>query len=188
MKKMLFLLLISTCFNLSDLEAQKYFSRNGHISFYSEAPVENIEAHNYQASSIIDFESGDLVFSVLMKGFEFEKALMQEHFNEKYVQSDKFPNSTFKGKVTNIKEVNLKKDGEYKVKIKGDLTIKGITKPVETDGTITVNGNKVSGYAKFPVTVADYEIEIPAIVRDHIAKVVDVKVEIDWEPYETSSK
>ena len=82
--------------------AQKYITKNGYIKFYSETPIETIEAHNRQVNSALDRETGDFVFKVLMRSFEFEKALMQEHFNENYVESENFPNATFKGKVTNL--------------------------------------------------------------------------------------
>ena len=183
MKRILFLALTLVAFSTS-VFAQKYFTRSGHIWFYSEAPLENIEAHNYQASSVLDTETGEMVFSLLMKGFEFEKALMQEHFNEKYVHSDEYPKASFKGNVVNLDAIDLSKDGQYEVDVEGDLTIHGVTNPVKTKGTITVNDGKILGKAKFPVTVADYNIEIPAVVRDNIAKVVDVNVDMEYEPYE----
>ena len=183
MKKyaLILILLVTAATNVF---AQKYFTRSGHISFYSTAPLENIEAHNYQASSIMDVSTGDMAFSMLIKGFEFKKALMQEHFNEeKYMASDKYPKSTFEGKILNIKDINLQKDGKYDVDVEGDLTIRGVTKKVKTKGTITVNGGKVSAYAKFPVRLSDYNVSIPTMVKDNIAEVVDVTVAINYEEY-----
>lgn len=163
--------------------AQKYITRDGHISFYSEAPLENIEAHNYQASSVLDVETGEIAFSVLIKGFEFEKALMQEHFNEKYLHSDKYPKSTFKGEIQNMDDFDLSEPGEYEVLVKGELTIHGVTHDVEHEGTLEVKDGKISGYSKFPVRVADYDITIPALMKDNIADVVDVTVNLDYKPY-----
>ena len=94
MQKNLFFLLLATLFCLN-LSAQKFFTREGKISFYSDAPMEKIEAHNQQATSVIDIESGRMEFAVLIKAFQFEKALMQEHFNENYMESSKYPKATF---------------------------------------------------------------------------------------------
>ena len=97
----------------SSLFAQdKYFTKTGKISFFSKAIIENIEAHNRSVTCVLDTKTGNLQFSVPIKGFEFEKALMQEHFNENYAESDKFPKSTFKGTITDISTVNLQKDGK----------------------------------------------------------------------------
>ena len=166
--------------------SQKYFTRNGHIWFYSEAPLENIEAHNYQATSILDIGKGDMAFSVLIKGFEFEKALMQEHFNEKYMHSDKHPKSTFEGRILNLDKIDLTKPGVHKVRVGGKLTIHGVTKDVETDGTLEVKDGKIHGKAKFQVAVADYDITIPAVVKDNIAKILDVNVDVVYEPYKSN--
>ena len=105
----LFIGLISTF----SLQAQKYMTKNGNIKFYSETPMETIEATNNQVNAALDTQTGDLVFKVLIKSFQFEKALMQEHFNENYMESDKMPNSTFKGKVTNLSAIDFTKEGTY---------------------------------------------------------------------------
>ena len=104
-----FLLLILFAFMAFPAGAQRFITKTGHIKLFSEASLEKIEANNRQVNSALDAGTGDFVFSVLLKSFEFEKALMQEHFNENYVESDKFPKSTFVGKVTNIKDVTLQK-------------------------------------------------------------------------------
>lgn len=178
-------LLLITILSLTtgQLMAQKYLTRNGHISFYSEAPLENIEAHNRQASSIIDVATGDIAFTLLIKGFAFEKALMQEHFNEKYMESDQFPKATFNGTITNIEEVDLTQAGEYAVNVKGSLTIHGVTKEVASPAIIKNQDGKLVAYAKFPVAVADYDVNIPSVVANNIAEVVDVTVDVTYEPY-----
>ncbi|MEZ4827727.1 MAG: YceI family protein [Bacteroidia bacterium] len=174
------IVLLTTGFQL---QAQKFMTRTGHIKFYSHTAMEDIEANNHQVTSILDTGTGELVFAVLMKSFQFEKALMQEHFNEKYVESAKFPKSTFKGKIINVEEVNFAKDGSYKAKVTGDLTIHGVTKEVSTEGTIVVAAGKISASAKFPVAVADYDIKIPGVVKDNIAKEIEVTVEMNYQPY-----
>lgn len=164
------------------LQAQKQMTRNGHIWFFSSTPVEDIEAHNYQATSIIDPESGEMAFVVLMRGFQFEKALMQEHFNEKYVHSDDYPKATFNGQITNLETVNFTTDGSYEAEVSGELTIHGVTKEITTTGTITIEDGVVKASATFPITLADHNIEIPSMVEDKIAKVVDAHVDMSYEP------
>lgn len=173
------LLLLSTQLAIG----QKYLTRNGHIRFFSHTPVEDIEAHNYQVTSVLDTESGNLVFAVLMKAFQFEKALMQEHFNEKYVESDQFPKAEFKGKIVNLDEVDFATDGIYPVTVKGEITLHGITQPLETEGTVTVRGDKIEAKAVFPIMIADHEIEVPGVVREKIAEAVETTVEMAYEPY-----
>ena len=113
-----------------------------------------------------------------MKSFIFEKALMQEHFNENYVDSDKYPNATFKGKVTNLDEIKFSKSGSYNAKVEGELTIHGITKPVSTEGIFEVNSDMIQGKAKFELAIAEYDISIPGAVAGKIADVVDINVDV----------
>lgn len=162
------------------VNAQKYVTKNGFIRFYSEAPMENIQADNRQVNAALDVATGEFVFKVLMKSFEFEKALMQEHFNENYVESDKFPNGTFVGKVTNIGEIDFLKEGTYEALVEGDLTIHGVTNKVSEKGTFTVMpGGKVQGKSKFFVKVADYQIKIPSTVVNNIAESIEVTVDLE---------
>ena len=158
--------------------AQKYITKTGYIKFYSDSPLEKIEAHNRQVNSALDIATGGFAFKVLMKSFEFEKALMQEHFNENYVESDKYPNATFVGKVTNIKEVDIAKDGTYPVNVEGKLTMHGVTKDISEKGTFEVKQGKLTGKSKFNIAVADYKITIPGNVGNNISKTIEVTVDI----------
>lgn len=160
----------------------KYFTRNGKISFYSKTDIENIEAHNRAATAVLDTKTGVVQFSVLMKGFEFPKALMQEHFNENYVESDKFPKSDFKGTITNNSAINYKKDGNYPATVKGVLTIHGQSKEIETAGTVSIKDGKIALSSGFTVRAEDYKIKIPALVRDNISKTISVQVNCQLEP------
>lgn len=180
MKHLLILVLSALC--VASASAQKQFTKTGHIWFYSEAPLETIEAHNYQATSILNTGTGEMVFKLAMTAFQFKKALMQEHFNEKYVESDKFPESIFKGKIVNLDKVDFSKDGAYSVIVEGSLTIHNVTNPVKAQGTITVKGGKVFATSLFQVAVADYNINIPAAVKDNIAKTIDIHVDISYQP------
>lgn len=162
--------------------AQKYIDRAGHASFFSKASLENIEAHTRQALSMIDLKSGEVVASVLMKSFQFEKALMQEHFNENYVESDKYPKASFKGKVANVEKLDLNKDGTVTLDVSGDLTIHGETKPLQAKVEFAISKGALSAKTKFPVRVKDHKIEIPKLVVNNIAEVVDVTLEFHYQP------
>ena len=163
-------------------QAQKFMTKNGKIGFFSSMAMENIKAHNNQVNSAIDSKTGDFVVKVLIKSFEFEKALMQEHFNENYMESDKFPNATLSGKIKNIAEIDFTKDGSYPTLVEGKLTIHGVTKDVAEKGTITVKGGKVNAVSTFNVTLADYGIEIPNTVVNNISKTLEVRVDLSLEP------
>ncbi|MFT4644469.1 MAG: polyisoprenoid-binding protein YceI [Planctomycetota bacterium] len=181
MKKIAIILIV--VFSINTMFAQKYFTKNGHISFFSTTPVEDIEAHNYQASSVLNYENGEIAFSLLMKGFEFEKALMQEHFNEKYVESDEFPKAKFKGTIKDYKAFDLTKNETFTVLITGEMTIHGVTKTVEAEGTITVKDGELSAEAKFPLAIEEYDINIPSVVKDKIAKEVSISVAMEYKKY-----
>jgi hypothetical protein len=161
--------------------AQKFMTKGGTIKFSSDTPMEKIEGINRQVNSALDFSTGNFVFKVLIHGFEFEKALMQEHFNENYMESEKFPNSTFSGKITNIKDVNLGKEGIYKVVAEGDLSMHGVTNKVKVNGTLEVKGGKVLGKATFDVSPKDYNITIPNAVIKNISEAILVEVNISLD-------
>ena len=181
---MLFVLMI-TAFAVN--AQTRYFTKNGKVSFSATSAMEKIEATNEKATSMLDVSTGAIEFAILLKAFNFEKALMQEHFNENYVESDKFPKSTFKGNVINIKSVDLKKDGIYPVKVKGILTLHGESKDVTADGTLTVKDGKITeGNSKFKILLEDYKIEIPSLVKDKISKDVQISLELIYELYKAS--
>ena len=181
MKKILLLgLLILSVFTL---KAQKFITKNGYIEFYGETPFETIKAGNNQVASILDTQSGEIVFQALIKSFHFERALMEEHFNENYVESDKYPKSVFKGKITDISKVDFKKNGIYNVQVSGDLTIHNITKSVSEPGTIEISDAGINAKSKFKIKPEDYNIEIPSVVRDKIAKEMEVTVDMKYTPF-----
>jgi polyisoprenoid-binding protein YceI len=158
--------------------AQKFLTKTGTIKFFSDAPLEKIEALNRQVNSALDVTTGGFVFKVLMKSFEFEKALMQEHFNENYVESDKYPSARFEGKVTNIKDINFEKDGIYDGNVEGKLTLHGVTKEIKEKGNFEVKKGKLTGKAKFNLTLADYNIKIPGNVGNNLSKTIEITVDL----------
>jgi hypothetical protein len=175
--KYLFVAGISLCI-ISAASAQKYATKNGKISIFSQTPVERIEAHNNQTNSALDISNGDFVFKTLIRGFEFEKALMQEHFNENYMESDKYPNSIFKGKITNLKDINFTRDGKYNIVVEGDLTIHNVTQKVSVKGSLEVKGNTIQADTKFNVLLKDYNIKIPNTVINSISPTQEITVSV----------
>ena len=163
-------------------QSQLYFTKSGRISFISKAPLEDIEAVNKTVDCLLNSSTGSIQFSVLIKGFEFQKALMQEHFNENYMESNKFPRASFKGTIINNAEINYSIKGTYKAVVKGELTIRGISKTIETTGIVRVNDN-IQVEANFSVQISDYNISIPSLVKDKVANSVKVSVQARLEPY-----
>jgi polyisoprenoid-binding protein YceI len=172
----LLLLISSLC-----LAQTKYMTRTGHISFLSDTPKEKIEAHNYQVSSILT-SGGEIVFKVPIKSFEFKQALMQDHFNENYMESDKFPQASFKGKILNLDKMDLTKDGKQTLDVEGDLTMHGVTKKISTKATIEVKGGKIIATTTFSLTLKDFNIEIPKMAKEKLAEIVTVKADLNYEP------
>jgi polyisoprenoid-binding protein YceI len=160
----------------------RYFTKSGKIEFFSKAPMEDIEASNKTVTAVIDTKTGAIQFAAQMKSFEFEKKLMQEHFNENYVESDKFPKAEFKGTITNNSEINYAKAGTYTAKVKGKMTIHGVTKDVETTGTIKVNGGSLDATSTFNLQLSDYDIKIPNVVKDKISNNIKITVDTKLEP------
>lgn len=164
------------------VNAQKFISKNGHVWFYSHTAMEDIKADNNEVASILDAGTGDIMFNMLIKSFKFEKALMEEHFNENYMQSATIPKATFKGKITNVSAVNFSKNGVYNVTIEGILTIHGVGKSVAEKGTIEVKDGKIIAKSQFNVKPQDYDIAIPEVVKGKIAESIKVNVEINYSP------
>lgn len=183
MKNLLLLACATVIFTVSSF-GQKYFTKNGKINFDATATSspEKIEGINRSVTCVVDSKTGNMQFAVLMKGFEFERALMEEHFNENYVESDKFPKAEFKGAIAGNEKVNYDKEGTYTVKVKGKLTMHGETKDVETDAKLTVQGGKINASAEFIVPLADYKVSIPGLVADKVSKTAKISVACALEP------
>lgn len=158
----------------------RFATRSGDVKFFSSTPVENIEAVNHKATAVFDPATGSVEMSMLIKGFEFEKALMQEHFNENYMESNTYPKSTFKGKITGASADDLKKPGKHEVSVEGDLTIHGVVKPRTLKGTITVAPTgAMTAESEFIVKPADHGIKVPGGVN--VADEIKVTVKLDLQ-------
>lgn len=158
--------------------AQKYVAEKSSITFFSDALIEDIKATNTKGASILNTQNSDLVFSVPIREFQFDKKLMQEHFNEKYMESDKYPKATFSGKLLSF---DASQKSNQSVKAKGKLTIHGVTKEVEIDGT-ALSEDKIRLTSKFMIRLADYKVEIPQLMFQNIAEEVEVTIEFIYKP------
>ena len=170
----------------ADLCAQKYFTRTATIEFNSETPLERIQAINGKAVSVIDMEANQLQFSVLMKGFHFDNALMQVHFNENYVLSDQHPKATFRSTEADLSSLDVTKPGAQLVTVRGLLEIKGVTQEVEAPVTFEFSETGFSGSTSLEIVPSDFDIEIPKIVRNKIAKTIFIQVNANYELYQKS--
>ncbi|MFH0756970.1 MAG: YceI family protein [Bacteroidota bacterium] len=160
----------------------KYLTNRGQIIFYSHTAIEDITAENNKVASVIDAASGEVAIIVKMTDFQFEKKMMQEHFNENYVESEKFPKAVFNGKILNNADVKYASKGIYQVQVEGEMTIHGKTNQVSAGGTIEVDAEGIVIRAKFMLNPEDYDITIPNVVRKNIAEALEIRVEINHLP------
>lgn len=182
MKTLLFIFLLTISMVAGSQE--KYFTRSGFIGFYSHTALEDIKAENKQVSCLVDTKTGEMLITALMKSFKFERALMEEHFNENYIESDKFPKATFKGKITNFSAIDFTKNGIYDVEVQGTISIHGVEKEIKSTGTAEIKSGHLILKSKLLINPLDYKIEIPSFVREKIAENMDVTVDLNLEPYQ----
>lgn len=169
-----FLLLTGLFLTIRAYSQDVYSCRSASFSFFSSAPLEDIEAKTSKGVGAINVKTGAVYFKVPINTFQFRKKLMQEHFNENYMESDKYPHAEFKGKI--LEPIDLSKNGAFNVTVDGLLSIHGVDKNYKEKGTITVQDGKLTANAKFNVHVADHQIKIPTLVVKNIAEVVEVTV------------
>ena len=166
----------------SQAGGDSYVCKNAKVSIFSKAPLEDISALSGKAVSVYNPATGELVFSVPVRSFVFEKSLMQEHFNENYMESDKYPNASFKGKI--LDKVDVSKDGTYTVKAAGVLDVHGIKQNRTIEGKVQVNKGAVKLSSEFIVKCKDHQIDVPRLVFQKIAENIQVKVAADYSRYQ----
>lgn len=177
MKLLLPIIVLFLCVSIVS-HAQRYRLVAGNVTFFSDAPMEDIEAENSEIVSLFDVGTGVAVYKVKISGFQFEKSLMQQHFNEKYLESDKYPESTFRGR---IRDYDTESTQWQQAKAEGDLKIHGITQQVSVEGQVKFSSDKMQLKATFPVKLEDYKIKIPKVVFYNIAEVVEVSLDFTYE-------
>lgn len=162
----------------------RYITRNGHAKIFSTTVAEDITAHNYSVTSTITPETGEMVFSVPVQSFEFEKSLMQRHFNQsRFMDSDTYPRITFRGQIDNLQDVQWDQNGTYNVTVKGDLTIRDVTQTITEKGTIEVKDGKLSAISVFIVKdVTSYNVGKPSGRRsNNVADNIEVTFQGSYE-------
>jgi hypothetical protein len=163
------------------LFSQKLITRSGEIKFEASMPAfEEVAAKNNTVSCLFDTSTSEIAVLALVKGFRFKVPLMEEHFNENYIESDQFPKATFKGKVSNFDASKIT-SAKSTYDVEGDLTLHGVTKKVKTKLTFVKSGEKLIATCKFKVKPIDYAIKIPSVVKSKIAENVDVDLKFDLE-------
>lgn len=172
--------LIAFC-TIQTVQAQKFISSSSEITFFSSAPLEDIEAVNSKARSVFDDSNGEVVFTVPINEFQFDKSLMQEHFNEKYMESEKYPRATFRGKI----ESHTAGQSKAQAWASGEMEIHGVKKQIRVPGSVQFKDGKVVIESTFMVKLEDYDVKIPKLMFQNIAEEVEVKVKFEYKPYGT---
>lgn len=176
MKKLLTILCLAIGISAA---AQKYAAEKSFVSFYSKATIEDITAENTKSQSIFNAATGEIVFAIPIQEFQFAKSLMKEHFNEKYMDTEKYPKSTFQGKITGF---DIHATGSQQAKASGKLTIHGVTQEIDVPGTVEFVDGKVMVKSSFIVKLETYNITRPQLMWQNIAEQVEVKIEFTYKP------
>lgn len=180
MKKTIKLLIFSILISSKSF-GQLYATQSGETNFFSETPVENISAVNKTVGAILNITTNEIAVSMKMSAFDFPNKLMQEHFNENYMESEKFPTGIFKGKILEV--IDYTKIGTYDITAKGQLTLHGVTQARDLKGKLTVDNQKISLVCNFDIKLVDHKIEVPKLVFAKIAEVIAVKSKYVFVPY-----
>jgi hypothetical protein len=184
MKKIILLLIFLSGAAVS--KAQLYSCKEGNVSFFSEAPLENIDAVNKNINSFLNLATDEVIFLVPIRGFDFDKDLMEEHFNEKYMESDKYPNATFRGKIN--EKGQAAKPGIHNVTVTGKLTMHGVEKEITVPGNIITAEDTIKVRCLFNIALKDYKITVPKLVFQNIGETVAVKINSAYTIYKKDEK
>ncbi|MFZ7114442.1 MAG: YceI family protein [Bacteroidota bacterium] len=185
MKKKILFFLFASCFSFIATAQDMFTVSKGEVTFFSDAPIEDITAENKQPGSMINLITREIAVVVPVRNFTFEKELMKEHFNEKYMESDKYPMASFKGIIS--EETDLSKDGEYPVTAIGKLNIHGVERDITLNGRVKRNGNSITLNSDFKVALKDHKITVPKLLFENIAEIIDVHVALEYKPYQKNS-
>lgn len=158
-----------------------FLATGGKVHFFSETPLENIEATTQSMTSILTTTTNKVLFTVPMRTFKFEKSLMEEHFNEKYVESEIYPKTTFKGTIN--EQIDWTRDTVANVTATGTFDLHGVTKEVTEKGVLKIKGDKINLVVTFNIVLSDYKIRIPKVVTANIAEVIKIDMECTYSPY-----
>ncbi|CAN5582274.1 YceI family protein [soil metagenome] len=180
MRKFILLFLI-TLIGVLNSNAQVFTAKSGNATFFSGAMLEDITGTSSSIQSILNTSTKSVAFIISIRSFKFQKDLMQEHFHEKYMESDKYPNATFSGKIN--EDFDLTKDGTYNVTSTGKIAMHGQEKEITTPGIFIVKNGEATLQSNFPLAVNDFKIEIPQLLFQNIADTVAVKVNVTYQPY-----
>ena len=186
MKKILLTLCMFSPFVGTRAQSTVYVADSCKIMFFSATPVENIVATNKTSRPVLNTATGEIQIKIAIKAFVFPQPLMQEHFNENYMESDKFPNSIFKGKIN--EKVDYTKDGDTEVTVTGKMEVHGVTKDATIKGTLSVKGQQILVQTSFPIHIADYNIKVPGVNSGKIAEDVLVKMNASLKPFVQKNK
>jgi polyisoprenoid-binding protein YceI len=184
MKKIVLFIIAISLSVATKAQTTIYMAKTSEISFFSEARMENIDAKNTTGKPVLNTKTGDIAVQVTMRGFKFKSPLMEEHFNETYVESDKYPQAKFTGKIKDNDKIDYTKDGSHDIIVEGPMTMHGVTKDITANGKLTIIGGKIVIESKFKLTLADFKVEVPKNKLSNIAEVVDVTVKAILEPFE----
>ena len=180
MKKFLLSFVLLLTINITF--AQRYYTKTAQISFDAGTGLEDIIGVNKSSMTVIDVPTGQIQISTLIRGFEFKSQLMQDHFNENYMETDKYPKATFSGVIVNMGSIDFKKNGTYAATVKGMLEIRGVKNPVETKAKFVVNGDNITATCEFVVLMSQYKINIPSLVADKLSKTAKINVNCIYQP------
>ncbi len=159
-----------------------FATKSGQVRFEASSPLEDIEATNETTAAVLNLPAAQLAFAVPVAGFKFKRTLMQVHFNENYLESEKYPLATFKGRFTGGSPAELATPGPHAVQVTGELAIHGVTRTIAVPATLELRGGRLLAHAQLDVAPADYNIAIPLLVRSQVAKVAHVQVVLDCAP------
>lgn len=169
------------CLAVENISAQRlYHAPDVKMTFFSEARFENIEATSKKGASVLNLSTKKIAFKVSIASFTFDKGLMQEHFNENYMESDQYPYASFTGAI--VDDIDLTKEGTYEVVVLGELSMHGVVKKRQIEGTVTVKKGRIMIDSSFLVPVSDHDIDIPNDKISNISQDITVKIEAIYEP------